>query len=41
MLMATMIGVFIAVLVGILGLGVSTFQAWVAYQQWKHPVKET
>ncbi|KAF2854455.1 hypothetical protein T440DRAFT_552295 [Plenodomus tracheiphilus IPT5] len=40
MLMATMIGVFIAVLLGILGLGVSAFQAWVSYQQWKHPVKE-
>lgn len=40
MLMATMIGVFIAVLLGVLGLGVSAFQAWVSYQQWKHPVKE-
>ncbi|KAF2823928.1 hypothetical protein CC86DRAFT_468904 [Ophiobolus disseminans] len=40
MLMATMVGVFIAVLIGLLGLCVSTFQAWVAYQQWKHPKTE-
>jgi hypothetical protein len=39
-MMATMIGVFIAVIIGILGLGVSGFQAYVAYQQWKHPVKD-
>jgi len=39
MLMATMIGVFIAVIIGILGLGISGFQAYVSYQQWKHPVK--
>lgn len=38
MLMATMIGVFIAVIIGILGLGLSGFQAYVSYQQWKHPV---
>ncbi|KAF2823929.1 hypothetical protein CC86DRAFT_355267 [Ophiobolus disseminans] len=41
MLLATMIGVFIAVILGFLSLGVAMFQAWVAYQQWKHPVKET
>jgi hypothetical protein len=40
MMMATMIGVFIAVLIGILGLGISGFQAYVSYQQWKHPVKD-
>ncbi|CAA9958041.1 hypothetical protein PTMSG1_01615 [Pyrenophora teres f. maculata] len=40
MLMATMIGVFIAVVVGILGLGISGFQAYVSYQQWKHPVND-
>lgn len=39
MLMATMIGVFIAVIIGIMGLGISGFQAWVSYQQWKHPGK--
>jgi hypothetical protein len=41
MLMATMIGVFIAVVIGILGLGISGFQAYISYQQWKHPVKDT
>lgn len=41
MLMATMIGVFVAVVLGFLGLLVSTFQAYVAYQQWKHPLKIT
>ncbi|KAI4678956.1 uncharacterized protein J4E88_006244 [Alternaria novae-zelandiae] len=40
MMMATMIGVFIAVIIGILGLGISGFQAYVSYQQWKHPVKD-
>jgi hypothetical protein len=40
MLIATMIGVFIAVIIGILGLGISGFQAYVSYQQWKHPVKD-
>jgi len=40
MLMATMIGVFIAVIIGILGLGISGFQAYVSYQQWRHPVKD-
>ena len=40
-MMATMIGVIIAVILGMLGLAVSIFQAWVAYQQWKHPVANT
>ena len=40
MLMATMIDVFIAVVIGILSLGISGFQAYVSYQQWKHPVKD-
>lgn len=40
MLMATMIGVFIAIVIGILGLGISGFQAYVSYQQWKHPVND-
>lgn len=39
MLMATLIGVCIAVTLGLLGLIVSMFQAWVSYQQWKHPVR--
>ena len=39
MLMATTIGVFIAVSIGLFGLVIAGFQAWVGYQQWKHPVK--
>ncbi|UPK92583.1 hypothetical protein LCI18_003518 [Fusarium solani-melongenae] len=41
---ATLIGVIIAIVLGILGLVVGIFQAWVAYEAWKHPVdngKET
>lgn len=37
-MMATLGGVVIAVLLGALSLAVSIFQAWVGYQQWKHPV---
>ncbi|KAH6622161.1 hypothetical protein C7974DRAFT_217214 [Boeremia exigua] len=40
MLMATTIGVFIAVTIGLFGLVIAGFQAWVGYQQWKHPVKD-
>jgi hypothetical protein len=28
----------IAIILGVLGLAVQSFQAWVSYQQWKHPV---
>ncbi|ORY17649.1 hypothetical protein BCR34DRAFT_621819 [Clohesyomyces aquaticus] len=37
-MMATLIGVVIATVIGLLGLGVASFQAWIAWQQWKHPV---
>ena len=37
-MLATLAGVFIAVILGLLGLAASLFQAWVAYQQWKHPI---
>ncbi|KAK8014736.1 hypothetical protein PG990_008032 [Apiospora arundinis] len=37
-MMATFIGVVIAVVLGILSLAVGIFQSWVAYQAWKHPV---
>ncbi|PSN71043.1 hypothetical protein BS50DRAFT_570448 [Corynespora cassiicola Philippines] len=37
-MMVTMVGVLIAIVIGLLSLGVSGFQAWVTYQQWKHPI---
>ena len=37
-MLATLIGVIFAVLLGMAGLAVNGFQAWVAYQQWQHPV---
>lgn len=37
-MMATLVGVIIAVVLGFLGLVVGCFQAWVAYMQWKHPI---
>ncbi|KAI1125952.1 hypothetical protein F5Y10DRAFT_245988 [Nemania abortiva] len=38
MMMATLAGVAFAVLLGILSLIVSTYQAWISYQAWQHPV---
>lgn len=37
-MMATIAGVVFAVVLGLLTLAVGVFQAWVSYQQWKHPV---
>lgn len=37
-MMATLAGVTIAIVLGVLSLAVSIFQAWVGYQQWQHPV---
>jgi hypothetical protein len=37
-MMATLVGVITAVILGMAGLAVAIFQAWVSYQQWKHPV---
>ncbi|KAH8649061.1 hypothetical protein BX600DRAFT_442333 [Xylariales sp. PMI_506] len=37
-MMATFVGVIIAVILGILSLAVGIFQSWVAYESWKHPV---
>jgi len=37
-MLATMIGVFIAVLLGIAALGVSIYQTYIGYQAWQHPV---
>ncbi|KAK8045165.1 hypothetical protein PG993_005189 [Apiospora rasikravindrae] len=37
-MMATLIGVIIAIVLGILSLAIGIFQSWVAYQAWKYPV---
>ena len=39
-MMATLIGVMIAVVMGFLGLVVAIFQAWITYQQWKYPISK-
>ncbi|KAF2231645.1 hypothetical protein EV356DRAFT_286327 [Viridothelium virens] len=38
MMLATLAGVAFAILLGFLSLIVSSVQAWIAWQQWKHPV---
>lgn len=38
-MLATLIGVMIAVLLGLAGLAVTIFQTWITYQSWKHPVQ--
>lgn len=38
MMMATLIGVIFAVLLGMLSLAVSLYQTWISYQAWQHPV---
>ncbi|KAJ2987490.1 hypothetical protein NUW58_g4478 [Xylaria curta] len=38
MMLATLIGVAFAVLLGVLALILSSVQTWIAYQAWKHPV---
>ncbi|KAI1763324.1 hypothetical protein GGR53DRAFT_372554 [Hypoxylon sp. FL1150] len=38
MMMATLVGVIFAVLLGIGSLAVSSYQTWIAYQAWQHPV---
>lgn len=35
---ATLIGVILAVVLGTAGLCVTTYQTWISYQTWKHPV---
>lgn len=37
-MLATLIGVIIAVALGMLGLVVAIIQTWISYQAWKHPV---
>jgi len=38
MMLATLIGVVFAVLLGMVSLAVSSYQTWIAYQAWQHPV---
>jgi hypothetical protein len=40
MMLATLAGVLFAVFLGILSLGISAFQAYIAYQAWKYPVSQ-
>lgn len=37
-LMATLVGVLVAVFLGFAGLALQGYQAWLTYQQWQHPV---
>jgi hypothetical protein len=39
-MMATLAGVCFAIVLGLLALGLSGLQAWIAWQQWKHPVAQ-
>lgn len=38
LMLATLIGVVFAVLIGLCSLGVGAFEAYVGYQQWQHPL---
>lgn len=40
-MMATLVGVMIAIVLGIFSLAVSVFQAWVGWQQWQHPIESS
>lgn len=37
-MMATLVGVGFAILLGFFSLAVSIFQAWIGWQQWQHPI---
>ena len=37
-MMATLIGVVFALILGILSLALGSYQTWIAYQAWQHPV---
>ena len=39
-MMATLAGVLFALVLGMAGLAISGYQAWVGYQQWQHPVDQ-
>ncbi|KAM7190772.1 hypothetical protein V8F20_009568 [Naviculisporaceae sp. PSN 640] len=36
-MLVTLAGVTVAIILGILSLAVSVFQAWISWQEWKHP----
>jgi hypothetical protein len=38
LMLATLVGVVIAIILGIAGIAVGAYQAWVTYQAWKNPV---
>jgi len=38
MMLATLVGVVFAVLLGMAALALSALQTWIAYEAWKHPV---
>ena len=38
MMMATLLGVLFAIFLGMASLAVSSYQTWIAYQAWQHPV---
>jgi hypothetical protein len=38
LMLATLIGVIIAIILGVLGLAIGILQAWVAYEAWKYPI---
>lgn len=40
LMLATLIGVIFAVLIGLASLGVGAFEAYVGYQQWQHPINQ-
>jgi hypothetical protein len=37
-MMATLVGVVIAIILAVASLAVSGYQAWLGYQQWQHPI---
>ncbi len=38
-MLATVAGIAFAIVLGMAGLGVSGYQAWLGYQQWQRPVQ--
>jgi hypothetical protein len=40
-MMATIAGVVFAIFLGMAGLAMNGYQAWLSYQQWQHPVQST